>query len=105
MSDLILKTLAGARAWKFAAQYLRVLMQGERLLRTGGLVLDMKRYGAKVDFLLDVKKGRFSMGRVIDKAGGLEGRLEDAYDNSEIQEEADLEAVNEFLLRVRKGAW
>ncbi len=98
----------GERAWKFAAQYLRILMQGERLLQTGELVLDMFKYGvfgSAKSLLLRVKNGRLSMGYVIDSAVELEKRLEDAYDNSEIQEEADLGAVNEFLLRIRKGAW
>ncbi len=98
----------GDRAWKFAAQYLRILMQGERLLRTGGLALDMNMYGparAARNFLLDVKHGKHSMGYVIDRAAVLEEMLKVAYDDSEIPEKADLGAVNEFLLRIRKGAW
>jgi predicted nucleotidyltransferase len=96
------------RAWKFATQYLRVLLQGERLLRTGNLVLNMHDYGppdACVDFLRDVKAGQFSMGSVIDKAAQLEDRLEAAYNGSSMRVEPDLEAVNEFLLRVRKEHW
>ena len=102
------ETQPGERAWKFAAQYLRILMQGERLLRTGELMLDMSMYDparAVRAYLLDVKHGKSSMGRVIDRAAGFEEQLGIAYENSEIPEKADLGAVNDFLLRVRKESW
>ncbi|KKL64597.1 hypothetical protein LCGC14_2163410, partial [marine sediment metagenome] len=104
------KDQPSGRAWKFAAQYLRILLQGEALLRTGKLILNMngRCYGpAKTTkaLLLDVKNGRFSMGYIIDKAVGLEARLKAAYKDSGIPKEADLGAVNEFLLRVRRENW
>ncbi len=95
------------RAWKFATQYLRVLLQGERLLLTGELVLDMTRYGIMngAPFLMDVRNGKFSMGHVIDKAAELEAKLKEAYEDSDMQEEPDLDAVNDFLLKVRRENW
>ncbi|KKL71567.1 hypothetical protein LCGC14_2093630 [marine sediment metagenome] len=101
------------RTWKFATQYLRVLIQGERLLRTSELVLDMSKYdelrlGHVIpvrEYLLDVKTGNHSMGDIIDEATWLERRLESAYDNTQLPNVADLERVNEFLIQVRKDFW
>ena len=103
------------RAWKFATQYLRVLIQGERLLRTGELVVNMGLYPDMIPYpdgaasprslLMDIRRGRFSLGDVIDTAKLLEERLEKAYDNTQLPNVADLERVNEFLIQVRKDFW
>ena len=108
------------RAWKFAVQYLRVLMQGERLLRTGKLVLNMHDpgYGFKSagrgylkvagpwsTVLQQIKTGRYSMGFIIDLADEFKKRLELAYTESKVREEPDFKAVNNFLLEVRKEVW
>lgn len=105
----------GPRVWKFAAQYLRVLMTGERLLSTGELVVDMRQYGDKYlsrydirdahALLREVRDGRRTIGRVIDLAAALEGQLKMACEGSQIADEPDLDAVNGFLLRVRKDHW
>ncbi len=105
----------GERAWKFATQYIRVLIQGERLLRTGELVVDMGFYPNMISYpdgaasprplLMDIRRGRFSMGDVIDTAKLLEEKLEKAYDDTQLPNVADLERVNEFLIQVRKGFW
>ncbi len=96
-----------ARTWKFAVQYIRALAQGERLLRTGELVVDLndKGYGLLRAYLLDLKLGHYSMGDAVDRAEAMERKLETAYLDSEMQEEPDLGAVNEFLLNVRKASW
>ncbi len=94
------------RAWKFAVQYLRILLQGERLLRTGEFVLDMTDYTDDArSLLIDIKRGEFSMGFVIDLADEFKKRLELALADSSVREAPDLDAVNEFLIGVRKEAW
>ncbi len=94
------------RAWKFAVQYLRILLQGERLLRTGEFVLDMTDYTDDArSLLMDIKRGEFSMGFVIDLAGGFKKRLELAFVESSVREAPDLDAVNKFLIEVRKEVW
>ena len=94
------------RAWKFAVQYLRVLMQGERLLRTGELVLNMDIYGRGVrEYLMNIKQGEYTMGHVVDQADRYKKRLELAYTESKVREEPDFKAVNNFLLEVRKEVW
>ncbi len=96
------------RAWKFATQYMRVLIVGEALLRTGELVIDMAQHGPgeyTVNFLRDVRHGNFSLGNVVDRAAKLEAQLKAAYEKSEVQETGNLDAINEFLLRVRIKSW
>ena len=94
------------RAWKFAVQYLRILLQGERLLRTGEFVLDMTEYTDDArSLLMDIKRGEFSMGFVIDLADEFKKRLELAFADSSVREAPNLDAVNMFLLDVRREVW
>ncbi len=103
------------KAWKFATQYIRVLIQGEHLLRTGELVVNMELYPDMVPYsggaasprplLIDVRRGRFSMGDVIDTAKLLEEKLEKAYNDTSLPNVADLKRVNDFLIQVRKNFW
>ncbi len=100
------ETQPSPRAWKFAVQYLRILLQGERLLRTGEFVLDMTAYTDDArSLLMDIKRGKFSMGFIIDLADEFKKRLELAFADSSVREAPDLDAVNEFLIRVRKEVW
>ena len=94
------------RAWKFAVQYLRILLQGERLLRTGEFVLDMTEYTDDArSLLMDIKRGEFSMGFIIDLADEFKKRLELAFADSSVRAAPDLDAVNMFLLDVRREVW
>ncbi len=103
------------RTWKFSTQYIRVLIQGEHLLRTGELVIDAGLYPDMIHYpggrasvrplLMDIRRGRFNLGDVINIASRLEEQLEKAYTGSEIPDEPNLEPVNDFLLRMRKGFW
>lgn len=102
------------RAWKFAVQYLRVLMQGEHLLRTGGLELNMRalylshdgldKFHAR-EFLMQVRRGEFTMGHIIDVADGLKRKLELAFTESKMREAPDFDAVNMYLLDLRREVW
>jgi len=108
-------TQPSERMWKFATQYIRVLIQGEYLLRTGELVVNMGLYPNLVQcpggissprpLLIKIRRGEYSMGDVINIATILEERLEKAYDDTSLSNEADLESVNKFLLQVRKDFW
>jgi len=57
---------ASERSDKFAVQYLRVLRQGEVLLKHGGL--EIETHGGFKLFLLEVKHGEVSQGDVINYA-------------------------------------
>lgn len=102
------------RAWKFAVQYLRVLIQGAHLLRTGQFELDMRKLklGHKSldkfearQFLMDVKRGQFTMGYIIDAADAYKRKLELAFTESSMREAPDFDAVNMFLLDLRREVW
>ncbi len=102
------------RAWKFAVQYLRVLIQGEHLLRTGQFELSMRKLklGHKSlgnfharEFLMQVRHGDFTMGHIIDAADEYKKRLELAFTESKVRTEPDLDAVNMYLLDLRRETW
>ena len=97
----------GERKDKFAVAYCRALWQGEILLRTGRLrlAINTAEEGEFKRFLKRIKAGNYKTAEVIDVAEALETHLTDAYLGSSMQEEPDLEAVNEFLLTVRKDFW
>src|SRR3990167_9939128 len=57
------KDQTSARQWKFAAQYLRVLIVGERLLRTGKLTINMHEYpGLGLELLRKTRQGSLTLG-------------------------------------------
>lgn len=104
------------RTWKFAVQYLRVLMQGERLLRTGEFCTDMYAYQHRYkswgigmmlawSCLVGVRDGQYSLGKVIDWARVFEDIMKEAFLSSKLPDEPDMEKVNKFLLKVRKEIW
>lgn len=91
------------RTWKFAVTYVRALLSGIELLETGTYHMALAE-GDK-DFLMEVREGKVSRGRVIDEAVRLQSEIHDAYAKSSIPEEPNLEEVNKFLLGVRKAYW
>jgi len=95
-----------ARQWKFAAQYLRVLIVGERLLRTGKLTINMHEYpGLGLELLRKTRQGSLTLGEVVDLAKSVELNLERARESVAVPEKPKLEVVNDFLLGVRRENW
>lgn len=97
------------RAPKYAVAYLRTLYNLNSLLRTGSF--DMKvPDGAFRDRLLEIRKGNFTNGQIIDHAEDL---ITDALiwkekhelGLTDFKQEPNLEKVNEFLLDVRELFW
>ena len=90
------------RANKFAVAYLRTLISGERLLRTGELqVLVPEEWREK---LLAVKAGNWTKGQVLDEAEALSFDLRKAYEKNP-DKKTDFATVNGFLLEMRKKYW
>jgi hypothetical protein len=96
---------AGERSWKFASNYLRVLRQGAELLQDPEHWSVFVKNGDWKNFLLDVKHGEISKGVIIDEATILENILTESYLNSNMQEEAQLDKINEFIISVRYNRW
>lgn len=98
--------LAGERSWKFGANYLRTLYQGAQLLHRGPRYWSVNiEHEATRNYLLSVKHGEVGKGAVITRAEELESGLTDAYLNSTMQEEPNLNAVNDFIFEVRKNSF
>lgn len=92
------------RVWKFGVTYIRALLNGVELLRTGTYSMAIADSGMRL-FLSEVRAGRVSRGRIIDAAVDLQDQLYRAYGQSLLPEEPNLEAVNEFLLAARREYW
>lgn len=96
--------MGGERVWKFSVAYLRVLYHGALLLQNTLDTLEIPNGDFK-GFLWLVKDGAVSKGDVINKSEELERDLTQSYLKSPIPEEANIDVVNDFLLRVREEYW
>jgi|AGTN01.2.fsa_nt_gi Predicted nucleotidyltransferase len=86
------------------AHYLRVLYNGAEILRTGTMsvrIMDTP-LGATV---MAAKRGELSFDEVERLGAELEADLDRAYSVSTLPEEANLAAINDFLIRTRKANW
>ncbi len=91
------------RAPKYAAAFLRVLYNAYQLLSTGKFDVDLR--GSEVyETVKRFKEGNYSRGEVIDACYTWQTKVEDAFRKNP-NKEADLDPVNDFLLRVRKENW
>jgi len=89
---------------KAATHYLRVLYNGLELLRTGTMTVRV------IDtdigpFLMRVKLGEEPLDKVIATGSQLESEYEEALATSPLPLKGDIEAINDFYLRVRKAHW
>ncbi len=94
------------RAWKYAVAYIRILIQGIELIKTG--TMSIKVPLEDLDILQIVRDGGFSRGEAVDIAERLRESLESAYDEAVASNQLrmpNIEKVNEFLLKVRKENW
>jgi hypothetical protein len=91
------------RTAKHARHCMRLLLQGEQLLTTGELTVDCSK---DRDFLFEM--GELAQNNV-DKFMLYWGTADDHFkvsaQNSVLPKRADKDAVNEFLIYVRKACW
>lgn len=92
-----------SRAPKYAAAFLRVLYNAWELLSTGSFTVDL-RSTVIYDTVKRFKEGDYTRGEVIDACYLWQTRVEDAFRKNP-NKTANLEPVNEFLLKVRKENW
>jgi predicted nucleotidyltransferase len=91
------------RAPKYAAAFLRTLFNAYELLSTGTFHVDLR--GTEIyDTVKNFKEGNYSRGEVIDACYTWQTKVEDVYRKNP-NKEANLEPVNEFLLKVRRKFW
>lgn len=98
--------LTTERMGKAAIAWLRSLYHGALLLERGyydPIIHDLELK----DFLMEIRRtvGELPLGDIVDQAQELEKEMFHAFTISTIPHEPDLEALNDFLLRIRKENW
>ncbi len=94
------------RKWKYAVAYIRVLLQAQQLIRTGTMSVVVPAEWKQP--LIDIKNGEWSIGHVVDVANQLKVGVYDAYERCQEDDSenfANLDKLDEFLLKVRKENW
>lgn len=92
-----------SRANKYAAAYLRTLYNGYELLTTG--TFTVRIIDTEVGFWVKKwKEGDFGIGEVMEICSYWQKKLENAYTTG-TEKNADIDSVNNFLLRIRKNFW
>lgn len=104
------------RRFKYAVAYVRVLIEGIELLRTGDFSIEVKdnyncipdlipyEFSGWKNWLKGVKGEQVSYGEIIDVAEGLRKEINQAYEDNP-NKGVNYEPINEFLLKVRKEFW
>ena len=91
------------RVWKFGVTYIRALLNGIDILKTGTFRLKVEP--AYLDFLINLREGMLSRGHIVDAAMRLQKKIHAAYGRSSVPEAPDLERVNEYLGGMRWDNW
>ena len=85
--------------WRHAMHLIRLLESGITILETGELRLQTQHR----DELLEIRSGDWPWERVDRWRQELHARFDDAYAATELPDRPDFHAVNEFLVRARRG--
>ncbi len=88
---------------KMASHSVRLLRMGREFLLTGEMVVD--RRGTDDQELLEIKQGKWSVGRVRDTVYTELKALDAAYEESPLPEKVDMEEVNKLLVRFLLGSY
>lgn len=91
-----------SRRWKYAAAYVRTLIQAIHLLRTEEMIVKVP--AVHVEMLRNMKAGELSVGECINTAGRFTVALYQEFEENP-NHEKNLEPLNEFLLKVRREYW
>lgn len=84
--------------WKAIAHAIRISDEAEELLTTGNLILPRPN----ADYLKQIRLGKISMDECASKIDDVLYRVENIQANSLLREEADLEWIENFLLKLHK---
>lgn len=91
------------RPHKYASAYLRALYQGIQLLETGIFSVNFRETPIH-ETLCSWKNKKYTIGEVMDLTNEYEEKFAKAFEKNP-DHQANLEPVNEFLLRVRREFW
>jgi hypothetical protein len=84
---------------KFASHLIRLLYEGETLLKTGKLEFPLP----EASLLLDIKKGKYSLTEILEMADFYENNLKNAKENSELPEEPRTKEVNDLVKQITRS--
>ncbi len=91
----------GTVKWKPAMHLIRLLLSGAKILRTGTVDVEV---GRDRDALLAIKRGELSWDELERWRYRLHAEFEDAFRNTKLPDRPDYDAVNQFLIHVRRTA-
>jgi len=99
----------GQTNWKFAAQCLRVLFTGIRLVQHGKLILRVEEFGEE-RYLRNVRAGKQRLGEVIERIEVQHQIFQMVYNQSEeldgpLPARPNIDHLNEWLIGVRQQNW
>lgn len=81
---------------KFASHLIRLLSEGETLLRTGGLKFPLPN----AEFILSIKQGQYELEGLLEIANSYEEFLKDARNDSFLPDVPRFEEVNDLIMRL-----
>jgi predicted nucleotidyltransferase len=100
----IFRQADAGRTPKWAITYLRALMMAQALLESGTFALDTTGHPL-YPFLVGVRDGAESVGRVIEVGLDYEAAVTRAARDSALPAHPGLEAINEWLWELRRKRW
>lgn len=86
---------------KFASHLIRLLLEGWQILVEGKITLPLTQN----NLILDIKKGKYDLQWILNKADSLEDQINTAYSNSKLQHSADIEKINDLQKYLLKKWW
>lgn len=93
---------------KFAGHLVRLGYQGCEFLETGNITLPLPDEstvsGSRLN-ILDIREGRWTMKQVLNEAEALQARMERALAHTDLPEEADWEALSEWVVDTYSAEW
>lgn len=93
---------------KFAGHLVRLGYQGCEFLETGKITLplpDESRVSGSRLNVLDIREGRWTMKQVLSEAEALQARMERALLHTDLPEEANWEALSEWVVDTYSAEW
>lgn len=84
---------------KFASHLIRLLSEGETLLKTGSIEFPLPN----AQFLLDIKHGRYTLTEILNIADDLELKLADVKKQSSLPDKPRYEEINNLTKQITKS--
>ena len=84
---------------KFASHLIRLLSEGGTLLQTGRIEFPLH----DADFLLDIKKGKYELPKLLEIADEYEKKMADLKETSKLPDGPDMKAIDLLVMNITMG--